>query len=95
MFRPDARGAHVLLPKSAGLLLRWDRRNTILLCFEDHIEWAHRHPAQFRQWFQAEFPERFAYLQERRHDCEKFDEEARRTLIAALERELVRWGGCP
>ncbi len=52
-------------------------------------------PGEFRMWFQAKLPARFAYLQERRHNCEKLDEEARRTLIAALERELVRLGGCP
>ena len=61
----------------------------------NHIEWAHRHPAQFRQWFEGKYPDRFAYLQERRHHCERFDEEARRTLIATLERELRRLGGWP
>ncbi len=60
----------------------------------NHIEWAHHHPAEFRQWFQSKFPERFAHLQEYRRQSTKFDE-ARRTLIAALERELVCWGGCP
>ncbi len=65
LFARDAHCAHVL-PKSAGILLRWDRQNTILLCAEDHLEWAHRHPTEFREWFQAKFPERFAYLQELR-----------------------------
>jgi 5-methylcytosine-specific restriction endonuclease McrA len=61
LFARDAHCAHVL-PRSAGILLRWDRHNTILLCAQDHLEWAHRHPAQFREWFQAKFPARFAYL---------------------------------
>jgi len=92
LFAREAHCAHVL-PKSAGLLLRWDRNNTILLCFEDHIEWAHGHPAEFREWFQAKFPERFAYLQECRCHCAKLDEQARRTLIVVLERELRHLGG--
>jgi hypothetical protein len=92
LFAHEAHCAHVL-PKSAGQVLRWDRHNTILLCFEDHIEWAHRHPIEFREWFQATFPERFAYLQELRHRHGKLDAEARRTLIAVLEQELRRLGG--
>ncbi len=94
LFAREAHCAHVL-PKSASLLLRWDRNNTILLCFEDHIEWAHGHPTEFREWFQTKFPERFAYLQECRRQHTKLDEEARRTLIAALERELTGLGGRP
>ncbi len=94
LFAREAHCAHVL-PKSAGLLLRWDPRNTILLCFEDHTEWAHGHPAEFREWFQAKYPDRFAYLQQHRHHCEKLDEAARRTLIAILEQELRRLGGWP
>ncbi len=94
LFRHDAHCAHVL-PKSAGILLRWDRQNTILLCAQDHLQWAHLHPAEFRQWFEAKFPQRFAYLQDCRRQHAKLDEQARRTLIAALERELRRWGGWP
>ncbi len=94
LFGPEAHCAHVL-SKSAGLLLRWDRHNTILLCPEDHLQWAHRHPAEFREWFQMKFPDRFAYLQQRRRQCAKFDAQSRRRLIAVLELELRRWGGCP
>jgi hypothetical protein len=94
LFQHDAHCAHVL-PKSAGILLRWDQHNTILLCTQDHLPWAHLHPAEFRQWFQAKFPERFAYLQDRRRQHARFDEQARRTLIAVLERELRRLGGWP
>jgi hypothetical protein len=49
----------------------------------------------FQEWFQAKFPERFAYLQDCRRQHAKLDEQARRTLIAVLERELVRLGGWP
>lgn len=94
MFRHDACGAHVL-PKSDGLLLRWDRQNTVLLCAQDHFQWAHLHPAESRQWFQSKFPERFAHLQECRRRHAKFDEGTRRMLIAALEQELRRLGGWP
>ena len=94
LFAREAQCAHVL-PKSAGLLSRWDRCNTILLCADDHLQWAHSHPREFREWFGAKFPEGLAYLQERRWRCGKFDEQARRALIAALERELIRLGGCP
>lgn len=94
VFAGDAHCAHVL-PKSAGLLLRWERCNTILLCADDHLQWAHGHPRQFREWFGARFPQRLAYLQERRRQCVKFDAEARRALIAVLERELIHLGGCP
>ncbi len=94
LFWHDAHCAHVL-PKSAGILLRWDRQNTILPCTEDHLQWVHCHPVEFREWFQARFPERFAYLQQRRQQHTKLDEQARRTLIAVLERELTRLGGCP
>jgi hypothetical protein len=94
LFRHEAHCAHVL-PKSAGLLLRWDRQNTILLCSEDHLQWTHGHPVEFREWFQARFPKRFAYLQRRRQQHTKLDEEARRTLITVLEGELRRLGGCP
>ena len=59
LFRHEAHCAHVL-PKSAGILLRWDRHNTILLCSQDHLQWAHCHPVEFREWFQAKFPDRFA-----------------------------------
>jgi hypothetical protein len=94
LFRHEAHCAHVL-PKSAGILLRWDRQNTILLCAQDHLLWAHCHPIEFRQWFQAKFPERFAYLQQRRRQCARLDEQARLTLIAVLEQELTRLGGSP
>jgi hypothetical protein len=50
-------GAH--LAQGTGRLLRWDRHNTILLCAQDHLQWAHGHPAEFRQWFQPFTPERF------------------------------------
>ncbi len=92
--RHDAHCAHVL-PKSAGILLRWDRQNTILLCSQDHLQWTHCPPVEFREWFQAKFPKRFAYLQERRRQCAKFDEQARRTLITVLEQDLRRLGGRP
>ncbi len=72
-FAREGRCAHGLL-KSAGILLRWDRHNTILLCGEDHLQWAHLHPAEFRQWFQAKFPQRFAYLQDCRRQHAKLDE---------------------
>jgi hypothetical protein len=39
LFQHDAHCAHVL-PKSAGILLRWDQHNTILLCTQDHLPWA-------------------------------------------------------
>jgi hypothetical protein len=83
------------LAQGTGRLLRWDRQNTILLYAQDHLQWAHLHPAEFRQWFQAKFPERFAYLQDCRRQHAKLDEQARRTLIAVLERELRRLGGWP
>jgi hypothetical protein len=94
LFSRDAHCAHVL-PRSAGILLRWDRHNTILLCFDDHIQWAHCHPLEFREWFQAKFPERFAYLQQRWRQCARLDEQARRRLIGVLEQELRRLGGWP
>ena len=75
--------------------MRWGRCNTILLCFEDHVEWARGHPVEFREWLQAKFPKRFTYLQDCRRQHAKFDEQARRTLIAVLERELRRLGGWP
>jgi hypothetical protein len=92
LFAREAHCAHVL-PRSAGILLRWDRHNTILLCAQDHLGWAHRHPVEFREWFQAKYPERFAYLQECRRRRARFDEEARRMLIAVLESELRHFGG--
>ncbi len=94
LFAHEAHCAHVL-PRSAGILLRWDRHNTILLCAQDHLEWAHRHPAEFRQWFQTKFPARLAHLEELRRQHGRFDEQARRRLIAVLERELRHLGGWP
>ena len=94
LFGPEAHCAHVL-PRSAGLLLRWDRTNTILLCYDCHLEWAHARPREFREWFQSQFPERFTYLQQRRRQCSKLDEEARRALMTVLEQELIRLGGWP
>ncbi len=94
LFGPEAHCAHVL-PKSAGLLLRWDQSNTIVLCSDDHIAWAHANPREFREWFERQFPDRFAYLQERRRQCGRLDEQARRALMAILEQELIRLGGWP
>jgi 5-methylcytosine-specific restriction endonuclease McrA len=90
----DAQCAHVM-PKSSGIILRWNPQNTILLCFHDHIQWAHLNPVEFMEWFQAKFPERFTYLQSMRHFRAKFDEEARRAMMAHLEEELRKLGGCP
>lgn len=90
----DAHCAHVM-PKSSGIILRWNPQNTITLCFHDHIQWAHLNPIEFMEWFAARFPERFAYLQSMRHFRAKFDEEARRAMIARLEDELRKLGGCP
>jgi hypothetical protein len=50
---------------------------------------------EFLEWFQAKFPERFAVLQAKRHFVAKFNEDARRAMIARLEEELRKLGGCP
>ncbi len=90
----DAHCAHIM-PKSSGMILRWDTNNTITLCFHDHIQWAHLNPVEFLEWFQAKFPERFAYLQAKRHFRAKFNEDARRAMIGRLEEEVRKLGGCP
>lgn len=43
--------------------LRYDILNVLCLCTRCHMFWGHRNPADFIEWVQTHFPERWAYLQ--------------------------------
>lgn len=58
----NCHASHVI-PVSRDGRLAFDPLNLKVLCFHDHINWWHKHPAESGPWFIATFPERWEYLQ--------------------------------
>lgn len=90
----DAHWAHIL-PKSSGILMRWDLLNALCLCMHDHLSWAHLNPLEFSEWFKEKFRARDSYLQGQRHKIGKIPVEARKAMIAEFEEKLRELGGKP
>ena len=44
--------------------LRFFRDNLLLMCYRDHIEWAHKEPDNFIQWIEQKWPGRLQLLRE-------------------------------
>ena len=42
--------------------LRFEKQNLLLLCYHDHIEWAHHEPDDFIQWIEQKWPGRLQQL---------------------------------
>ena len=42
--------------------IRFYRPNLLLLCYRDHIEWAHKEPDDFLQWVEQKWPGRLEQL---------------------------------
>ena len=53
--------AHVL-PRGAYPNLKFDILNSLCLCYRCHINFAHKSPLEFTEWFKRKFPERYIYL---------------------------------
>ena len=68
--KKDLTGAncHVshVIPRSQSLLLMFDTLNLKQLCFHCHINLWHKNPIDSAKWFLDKFPERWAYLIEKR-----------------------------
>jgi 5-methylcytosine-specific restriction endonuclease McrA len=61
----NCHASHVI-PVSAGHMLAFDPINMKILCFFCHLRWWHKNPLESADWFTAKFPERRAYLEERK-----------------------------
>ncbi len=57
--------AHII-PVSAGTRLAFDSLNMLVFCHHDHIDWWHQNPVEAGEWFRQKFPERWAYLEEKK-----------------------------
>ena len=55
--------------------LRWDANNAVCLHHFCHNEWAHKHPAEFIEWFSSKFPDRYRYLLANNNDIWQVREE--------------------
>ena len=42
--------------------IRFEKYNLLLLCYRDHIEWAHKEPDDFIQWIEQKWPGRLQQL---------------------------------
>ena len=53
--------SHVI-PRSAGMRLRWDELNSKALCAYCHRRWWHANTLEATEWFKIVFPERYEYV---------------------------------
>ncbi len=49
--------AHIY-PKGKYTRLRWDLDNLLTLTWNEHLNWAHKNPLEFAEWFNNFYPER-------------------------------------
>lgn len=65
--------------------LRFEKLNLLLLCYHDHIEWAHKEPDDFIQWIEQEWPGRLQTLREMAATAPRVD---LKELVIALRLEV-------
>ena len=69
----NCQASHVF-PVSSGNRLAFDPMNIKVLCCHCHLNWWHKNPTQSGVWFRRKFPERYKYLDERKHEIVKWKE---------------------
>jgi 5-methylcytosine-specific restriction endonuclease McrA len=64
VYKEDNRAMHVshVIPKSKGLIVRWEVQNAMCLCFHCHFHFWHSSPLQASKWFCSKYPRRAAFL---------------------------------
>lgn len=80
----QAETSHVI-PKSHGNVLRFDPQNLKVLCFSCH-RWWHANPTDSGAWFKKKYPQRWEYLQEKRHQIVKWKVEDYERMIDELRK---------
>ena len=66
----NAHVAHIISRRNYKL--RWDMRNLRLLCYYDHIRWAHNSPLEFAEWFKGRYPQDYKYLMKHKNDIASY-----------------------
>lgn len=84
--------AHHVENKSRGKVLRWVLFNLLTMCPKHH-DWAHRHPADFKAWFAARFPDRWEYIQRHKNEIRKIREDELLEMERVNQDELFRLSG--
>jgi len=79
-----AHGSHVI-PCGQSALLRWDLLNLLCLCFKCHRYWWHLNPLEATAWFERTYPERYAYLMQRKSEVKQWTTDEMRELLRTLE----------
>lgn len=67
----NCHGSHII-PVSHGNALRFDPMNILCLCYFHHLSWWHKNPVEAGEWFNAKFPDRKKYIDERKNTIVKF-----------------------
>jgi len=87
----NAHCSHVI-PRSRGMIYRWDLNNLKLLCYHHHINWWHKDPVEAGKWFREAFPERMAYLDALRDNpLKKYTVADLKELLAKFRNNLNSW----
>ncbi|MCR4329598.1 MAG: hypothetical protein NUV65_03555 [Candidatus Roizmanbacteria bacterium] len=53
--------------------LRYDEQNALSLCVKCHLEWSHKNPKEFTEWFKGKYPDRYEYLIKAKNEVVKLD----------------------
>lgn len=51
-----------IFPKGTYKRMRWMTQNLLLLCYQCHMEFWHKHPMEAKRWFEEKFPGRYEQL---------------------------------
>ena len=77
-----------IVPRSQSTRLAWDPINGMMKCAGCHIKWHHASPCEGGNWFIANWPERWEYLQWQK----KIKEPLRIIFWQQLLDRLEQWG---
>jgi hypothetical protein len=53
--------------------LAYEPMNCLCLCFHCHLGWWHKNPIEASRWFEIEFPNRYQWLDIKKHVIQKAD----------------------
>lgn len=81
--------AHIKAKGARYRRLRFEKTNLLLLCYHDHIEWAHKEPDDFIQWVEAKWPGRLEMLRVMAATAAKVD---LKMLVIVLRAEVAELG---
>lgn len=71
--------------------LRWDEDNLVLHCYPCHKAW-HNAPLLAREWFEKEFPDQFARLEQKRIAGGKISVPEMEELLKEYEEKVAKQG---